>query len=145
MAMMASDSAIHRDAASDVRAVVSYRALGALWIVYGVLRLLMAVILATSSGTATVMFGALLVRVADPETLMTAFHITYVAFILFSALLGVVGIIAGVALASGSASARRLTLFAAILAVSQIPIGTTLGAYTLVVLLPWGSRSSSAN
>jgi len=140
---MASHSAVHREA--EVPAVVSYGALGAVWIVYGILRLLMAVIMAVGSGTATVMFGALLVRVADPYTLMTAFHITYVAFILFSALLGVVGIVAGLALASGSGSARRLTLFAAILAVSQIPIGTMLGAYTLLVLLPLGSRNSSTS
>ena len=136
-----SDLPVQRDA----QLVVSYRALGALWVVYGILRLLMAVIMATSSGTATVMFGALLVRVADPYTLMTAFHITYVAYMLFSALIGVGGIVAGVALISATGAARRLTLFAAILAVSQIPIGTTLGAYTLVVLLPWGSRNSSAS
>jgi len=40
--------------------------LGGCWIVYGVIRLVQATLLVLYSGTATVMFGALLSRVPDP-------------------------------------------------------------------------------
>jgi hypothetical protein len=52
-----------------------YGGLGGCWIVYGVLRFGMAVWLATFTPMATVMFGALLVRVADPYSFMAAFHL----------------------------------------------------------------------
>src|SRR5262249_23234817 len=133
---------MRHEARPAVRVATGHRALGLCWVVYGILRLVMAVALAIGSGTATVMFGALLFRVADPYSLMTAFHILYLAFILFSGLLGIVGIVAGLALAGGTASARRMAIFASILAVSQVPIGTTLGIYTLLVLLPQSPRLS---
>jgi hypothetical protein len=138
---IATEPAMRSEANRGLHVRAQSRALGLCWMVYGMLRLAMAAVLAIGSATATVMFGALLVRVADPYSLMTVFHLTYMLFILFSLLLGVVGIVAGAALRSGTESSRRLTLFAAILAVSQIPIGTTLGAYTLVVLLQASRRT----
>jgi hypothetical protein len=42
--------------------------------VYGVIRLLLGTLLVLYSGTATVMFGALLSRVPDPFSLMAVFH-----------------------------------------------------------------------
>ena len=53
---------------------VSYRVLGTCWIVYGALRLGIAVWLVGFTRQATVMFGATLVEVAHPESLMAAFH-----------------------------------------------------------------------
>jgi hypothetical protein len=47
---------------------VSYRGLGTCWIVYGVLRLGIAVWLVGFTRQATVMFGATLVEVAHPES-----------------------------------------------------------------------------
>ena len=117
-------------------ALPSHKTLGFCWIVYGILRLVMAVLLALNSGTATVMFGALLVRVADPFSLMTLFHVVYLCIIILSGIAGVLGILAGLALMGGSGAGRSLAIVAAILSVSEIPIGTTLGIYTLVVLLP---------
>jgi hypothetical protein len=50
------------------------RVLGVCWVVYGVLRLAMTLWLISFTTTATLMFGALLTRVPDPFTLMSAFH-----------------------------------------------------------------------
>jgi hypothetical protein len=109
--------------------------LGALWIVYAILRLVAVILLVLYTGTATVMFGALLTRVPDPYTLMTIFHILYVAAIIVTALSGLCGLFAGVALLAGK-SARTLSLVAAFLSLSDLPFGTTLGIYTLIVFLP---------
>ncbi len=109
--------------------------LGALWIVYGILRLIAVIILVLYSGTATVMFGALLTRVPDPYTLMSTFHIFYIAAIIVTALSGLFGLFAGLALIGGK-SARTLSLVAAFLSLSDLPFGTTLGIYTLVIFLP---------
>lgn len=112
------------------------RTLGFCWLVYGLLRLLMALCLVLFSPTATVMFGALLSRVADPFALMNDFHIVYIGVVVLSVLCGVFGLLAGLALLANQRAARMLALLAAFLAVSEIPFGTTLGIYTLIVLLP---------
>ncbi|MHB8504068.1 MAG: hypothetical protein ACYDCG_12905 [Candidatus Acidiferrales bacterium] len=109
--------------------------LGALWIVYAILRLIAVILLVLYTGTATVMFGALLTRVPDPYTLMTTFHILYIAAIIVTALSGLFGLFAGLALIAGK-SARTLSLVAAFLSLSDLPLGTTLGIYTLILFLP---------
>jgi len=110
--------------------------LGLCWLVYGIMRVVMAVWLVFVNGTATVMFGALLNRVPDPFTLMSAFHFLYTAMIVLSVVCGVLGILAGLALLAGQRSGRTLAILAGVLSLSNIPLGTTLGIYTLVVLLP---------
>ena len=110
--------------------------LGSLWIVYAILRLVAVILLVLYTGTATVMFGALLTRVSDPYTLMTMFHILYIAAIIVTALSGLFGLFAGLALLAGKASARGLSLVAAFLSLSDLPLGTTLGIYTLITFLP---------
>jgi len=110
--------------------------LGSLWIVYAILRLVAVILLVLYSGTATVMFGALLTRVPDPYTLMTFFHILYIAAIIITALSGLFGLFAGLALLAGKSSARGLSLVAAFLSLSDPPLGTTLGIYTLIIFLP---------
>jgi hypothetical protein len=109
--------------------------LGALWIVYGILRLIAAIILVLYTGTATVMFGALLTRVPDPATLMTTFHIVYIAAILVTALSGLFALMAGTSLLTAKSFARGFSLIAAFLSLSDLPLGTTLGIYTLIVFL----------
>ena len=111
------------------------RTLAVCWLVYGILRLIMAVFLVLSSGTATVMFGALLARVANPFALMSDFHLIYAGIVVLSILCGVLGLLAGLALLANQRSARMLALLAAFFSVSEIPFGTTLGIYTLVALL----------
>jgi hypothetical protein len=131
---MASDAPVTRDT------VPSYKILAVFWMVYGILRLAMAVWLVGFTPVATVMFGALLVRVADPFSLMSAFHFFYAFAIVLSAVCGIIGLLAGLALLSGWRSGRILALIAAILSLSELPIGITLGVYTLVVLLPLRSQ-----
>ncbi len=108
--------------------------LGALWIVYAILRLIAVILLVIYAGTATVMFGALLTRVADYVSFMAIFHVLYVAAIIVTALSGLLGLFAGLALIAGK-SARTLSLAAAFFSVSDLPLGTTLGIYTLIVFL----------
>jgi len=109
--------------------------LGSLWVVYGILRLIAVVLMILYAGTATVMFGALLTRVADFVTFMAIFHILYIAAIIVTALSALFSLLAGAALLSGK-SVRTLSLLAAFLSLHDLPLGTTLGIYTLIVTLP---------
>jgi len=109
--------------------------LGACWLVYGIFRLILGVCLVLFGGTATVMFGALLGRVPNPFALMADFHVVYAGMVLLTVLCGVFGLLAGLALLANQGTARVLALVAALLSVCEIPFGTTLGIYTLVVLL----------
>jgi hypothetical protein len=120
------------------------RILGVCWVLYGILRLVTAVGLALFANTATVMFGALLNRVADPFSMMSEFHFVYALIVVVAAVCGVVGVVAGLALISGARSGRALALLAGFLSLSSIPLGTTLGIYTLIVLLTWTPRPAPA-
>lgn len=115
---------------------VYFRTLGGLWTIYGVIRMIMVLCLLIYGRTATLMFGALLSRVPDPFALMGVFHFLFTVMIALSAVCGLVGFIAGLALFGGQRSGRKLALIAAVLSVSDIPLGITLGIYTLVQLLP---------
>jgi len=119
------------------------RTLGVCWIIYGIIRLAMALWLFVFSGTATVMFGALLSRVPDPFTMMSEFHIIYVAIIVLSALCGVLGILGGLAMMGGQGSGRGILILAAFLSLSEMPLGIALGVYSLIVLLPMRSAQMS--
>jgi hypothetical protein len=110
--------------------------LGALWIIYGILRLVAAILLLVYTGTATVMFGALLTRVPDPATLMTTFHNFYIAATLVTALSGLFALMAGTSLLTAKPFARGFSLVAAFLSLSDLPLGTTMGIYTLIIFLP---------
>jgi hypothetical protein len=113
-----------------------FPALGSFWTVYGIIRLMMVVCLLIYGPTATLMFGALLSRVADPFILMGIFHFLYTAFVFLSVACAIVGFVAGLGLLGGHQSGRKLALIAAVLSLCDIPLGVTLGVYTLVELLP---------
>jgi hypothetical protein len=119
------------------------RILGICWLIYGVLAVCTAILFVLSSGTATVMFGALLARVANPFALMADFHIAYVGLVILTALSGIFGILASLTLLASTSKppARTLAFIAALLSVSGIPVGTTLGIYTLVVLFSSGTSA----
>jgi hypothetical protein len=110
--------------------------LGVCWLIYGIFRLIIGIYLVLFSRTATVMFGALLSRVPDPFALMGDFHIVYAGIVVLTFLCCLFGLLAGLALLASQRPARMLALLAAFLSVSEIPFGTTLGIYTLIVLLP---------
>lgn len=114
----------------------NWSTLGSLWIVYGIIRLVAVILLVLYSGTVTLMFGALLSRVPDAFTLMSVFHFLYIVAIFVTALSGLFALLAGLALLAGKASARSLSLAAGFLSLCDIPLGTTLGIYTLVIFLP---------
>jgi hypothetical protein len=121
---------------------VSMRNLGVLWILYGLLRFVAALVVFLSFPTLTVMWGALLTRVPNPFTLMDLFHVFLVFVIALDVVAGIVSIIAGLALMSGGPSARRVGMLAAFLALINGPLGIALGVYTLVVLVPANPRTS---
>lgn len=127
-------------AAPLVQAPSATRSLGILWIVYGVARLIAALWLAGFASTATVMFGALLTRVADPFSLMSGFHFIYWFIIVLTVVAGIFSLLAGLAMLSGKSGVRPLALIAAVLSLSDIPLGLTLGVFTLVFFLS-GSAS----
>jgi hypothetical protein len=124
------------EGAETVKLSSHRQVLGICWIVYGILRVLAGIWLILFSGTSTVMFGALLTRVPNPFALMSDFHIFYAGLVVLSLACGLFGILAGLALLANQGTARMLAVVAAFLSVSEIPFGTTLGIYTLVVLLP---------
>jgi hypothetical protein len=105
------------------------------WIVFGMVRLIAAVWMLSFAGTATVMFGALLTRVPNPYSLMSAFHIIYSGWIILSAGSGIFAILAGIALFAGAGASRILAVVAAVLSLPFLPVGTALGTYTLVIFL----------
>jgi hypothetical protein len=108
--------------------------LGALWLLYGIYRLVAVILLVLYAGTATVMFGALLTRVADYPSFMSVFHILYTCAIIVTALSALFALLAGVALLAAK-SARTLVLLASFFSLHDLPFGTTLGVYTLIVFL----------
>ena len=110
--------------------------LGVCWIVYGIFRLILGICLFVYTGTATVMFGALLGRVPDAFTMMAEFHVMYAVVVVLSFVCGLIGLLAGLALVANQGPGRKLALVAAILSVCGLPFGTTLGIFTLIALLP---------
>lgn len=118
------------------------RNLGILWILYGLLRFVVALGIFLSSGTLTVMWGALLTRVPNPFTLMDLFHFFLIFVIILSIVAGIISIMAGLALMSGGPYARKLGVIAAFLGLINGPLGIALGAYTLVVLAPANLKSA---
>jgi len=118
------------------------RNLGILWVLYGLERLAVALAIFLCIPTLTVMWGALLTRVASPYTLMDLFHLFLIFTIAFTVVAGIISIWAGSALMSAGPSARKLGLLAAFFALVSGPLGIALGAYTLVVLVPANPRNN---
>lgn len=110
--------------------------LGILWALYGISRLIIALVLIFFSGTATLMFGALLSRVANPFALMADFHLVYVCIIIWNILSGIVALVAAADLLAGRRSARAIGILAAFIALPVPFFGIMLGVYTLFVLFP---------
>jgi hypothetical protein len=110
----------------------SYSQLGVCWVIYGILRFVIAMWLVTFMPVATVKFGALLVRVADYIPAMEAFHAFYIFAIILSVLCGVFGVLGGVALLRQRTG--RLAIIASFLSLSELLIGIILGVYTLLTI-----------
>ena len=122
------------------------KTLGILWIVYGVFRLAMGAAAILLAPTATVMFGALLARVADPFTWMDLFHLLYACATIVAFVAGVLATLSGLALLRSPAPGRVLPLVASFLSLPDLPFGIAISVYTLIVLLrgPGPPRSEPA-
>jgi hypothetical protein len=117
------------------------RGLGILWVLYGLLRLIGALGVFLYSNVLVLMWGAVITRVPNDAIMVAFFHSFLVFVIILGIVAGVVSIIAGLGLMSGGASARRMALVAAFFGLTNGPFGIALGAYTLVVLVPAGTRN----
>jgi len=67
---------------------------------------------------------------------MDSFNVFYLGIVIFSAICGILGILAGLALLGTWSSGRTIALAAAFLSLPELPLGVMLGVYTIVVLLP---------
>jgi hypothetical protein len=120
----------------------TYGTLGVLWAVYAILRFAGVAFIVVYEGMLTVMWGAIITRVANPFALMSLFHFFLVFAIVLNIVAGIVSLFAAIALLGRSGSARKLALVASFFGLTNGPLGIALGAYTLVICFPRGSSSS---
>jgi hypothetical protein len=120
----------------------TYGTLGVLWALYAILRFAGAAFIVVYEGMLTVMWGAVITRVANPFALMSLFHFFLVFAIVLNIVAGIVSLLAAIALLGRSGSARKLALVASFFGLTNGPLGIALGAYTLVICFPRGSSSS---
>lgn len=109
-------------------------ALGGLWFVYGVLRIIMAVLLVVFSGTARLMAGAVLTRVPHPLAWMSTFVVFYWIVIAWCIVCVILSFLAAGMLLVESKPAPKLATIAAFVSLPDIPVGLVLGTYTLLRL-----------
>jgi hypothetical protein len=117
--------------------------LGVLWLIYGVLCLAQAAWIVVYTSTLTLMWGAIITRVADPFFWMDAFHIWLIGAVIVLVLAGIFSFVAGAALMNGSG--RAFALIASVLAIITGPLGVALGTYTMVVTVPRSAIDTRAN
>jgi len=99
----------------------------ALQIGFGVLKALIAAVVFL-----VMLFGGLISGDAEALAIVTVVGLFVSGFLVLTALPGIVG---GIGLLKGKNWARVLVIFLAVLDLIDFPIGTTIGAYTLWVLL----------
>ena len=107
--------------------------LGILWVIYGVICIVKAAWIVVYSATLTLMWGAILNRVADPFFWMNLFHIWLIGAVIVLILTAIFSFLAAVMLMQSRVGA--LTLVASVLAIITGPLGIALGAYTMIVTL----------
>lgn len=107
--------------------------LGILWVIYGVICIVKAAWIVVYSGTLTLMWGALLNRVADPFFWMNMFHVWLIGAVIVLILTAIFSFLATISLMQSRGAARALTLVACILAIITGPLGIALGTYTMIV------------
>jgi hypothetical protein len=119
-----------------------YGTLGVLWAVYAILRFAGAAFIVVYEPMLTVMWGAIITRVANPDALMSLFHLFLIFAVVLSIVAGIFSLLAAIALLGRAGSARALALVASFFGLINGPLGVALGAYTLVVFVPRGATSS---
>ncbi len=110
--------------------------LGILWLVYGVVCIVKAAWIVINGATLTLMWGAVLNRVANPFFWMSMFHFAMLAAVVLAILAAMFSLLAAVALMQGGPSGRMLALVASFFGLITGPLGIALGVFTLVIMLP---------
>jgi hypothetical protein len=119
--------------------------LGVLWLIYGVICLAKAAWIVVYTSTLTMMWGAIITRVADPFFWMNAFHIWLIGAVIVLVLAGIFSFIAGVGVMQSRLSGYTLALIASVLAILTGPLGIALGTYTMVVTVRPPAGAARAN
>jgi hypothetical protein len=110
--------------------------LGILWVVYGVICIVKAAWIVINGATLTLMWGAMLNRVANPFFWMSMFHFAMLAAVILAIVTAIFSFLAGIALMQGGRSGRMLALVASFLGLITGPLGIALGVFTIVIMLP---------
>lgn len=114
----------------------SFKTLGILWILFGILCALTAAWLVIDASVLRLMWGALLTRVPDPHAWMGMFSILLFSAIVLALAATVFSVVGAIALMQHGGPTGGWPIVASILAVMCGPIGIALGVFTLVLLLP---------
>ena len=110
--------------------------LGLLWMIYGILCVAKAAWIVINGATLTLMWGALLNRVANPFFWMSMFHLAMLAVVILAVVTALISFLAAIALMQAGASSRTLALVASFLGLITGPLGIALGVYTMIVMVP---------
>lgn len=108
--------------------------LGGLWFVYGILRIVAAVLLVVFIGTARLMAGAVLGRVPHPLGWMSTFLVFYWIVIAWCIVCAILSFLAAGMLLVESRPAAKTATVAAFVSLPDIPLGLVLGVCTLLRL-----------
>jgi len=119
--------------------------LGLLWMIYGILCVAKAAWIVINGATLTLMWGALLNRVANPFFWMSMFHLAMLAVVILAVVTALISFLAAIALMQAGASSRTLALVASFLGLITGPLGIALGVYTMIVMLPQTVGQSRAD
>jgi len=112
--------------------------LGILWVIYGIVMIMAAAFIVVYNGTLTLMWGAIITRVPNALTWMSAFHLFLGATVIMALISAFFSLAAGFALMRGAASSRKFGLIAAAFGMLGTPPGVALGAFTVAMLYPQG-------
>lgn len=121
-----------------------YGTLGMLWAIYGVLMIAAAAWIIVYNRMLTVMWGAIVSRVADPFAWMSTFHLLLGATVVMALVSAAFSLLAAVALMQGTAASRALGLIAAAFAMLGTPPGIALGVFTVAILFPLAGQNRTA-
>jgi hypothetical protein len=119
--------------------------LGFLWAIYGVICAVKAAWIVFNGATLTLMWGALLNRVANPFFWMSLFHFAMLGAVALAIVTAIFSFLAAMALLQGARSGRTLSLVAGFLGLISGPLGIALGVYTLIVMLPQSGGRTRAD
>jgi hypothetical protein len=109
--------------------------LGVLWMIYGVICVVKAAFIVIDGATLTLMWGALLNRVANPFFWMSVFHFAMLAAVVLAIVTAILSFLAAIALMQGGRSGRMLALVASFFGLISGPLGVALGVFTVVIVL----------